>query len=79
MAPYVAAVIPLRHNDAVKIKVYLPIDSMKYLDDDSLSWAWDSRLQEIVDVNNSLSMHDLLPYLPTAKESGLNAWDMRVE
>jgi hypothetical protein len=78
MAPYVAAVIPTRHNDDVKIKVYLPIDTMKFLDDDNLKWVWDTQSQEIVDVNTSQSMHDLLPYLPAAKQYGSNAWDLRV-
>ncbi len=77
MAPYVAAVIPSRYED-VKVKLYLPIDTMKYLDDASQSWVWDNQSHELIDVITSQSMHDFIPSLPPAKKCGTNAWDLRL-
>lgn len=79
MPPYVAAVLPSRDDEAVKVKVYLPIDTMKYLDNSTQDWVWDTQTNEIVDAfsTSTQSMHDLLPSLPVARQTGPNTWDLR--
>jgi hypothetical protein len=77
MAPYVAAVIPSRFDDGLIVKVYLPIDAMKYLDNASQKWVWDAQFRELIDVNSCSSMHDLLPSLQEAKQCDVNIWDLR--
>lgn len=79
MAPYVAAVLSTINDASAKVKLYLPIDTLKYLDNTAHKWVWDTQCNEIVDTtsNHSQSMHDMLPMLPVARQCGLNAWDLR--
>jgi len=78
MAPYVAAVLSTRDSDSAKVKLYLPIDVMKHLDDNSQNWVWDTHSNEIVDIRGSYtSMHDLVPMLSVARQCGTDTWDLR--
>jgi hypothetical protein len=78
MAPYLVAVLPCTEDETSKVKIYLPIDSLKFLDDKSQDWRWDNSVLSLVDQHSAQSMHGVIPDLPVAKQCDSNTWDFRV-
>lgn len=77
MAPYLVAVLPCS-EDETKVKLYLPIDSLKFLDDKSQDWRWDTSVLTLVEQHSAQSLHDVIPDLPVARQRDSNTWDLRV-